>query len=73
MECCSSHTPQNSENKPGAYFCRGLSKEGNLNLNVNWASLIVGSKFTVFACFTLCLREIFQLKANQGLIFGGAI
>ena len=39
---------------PGAYifqrsFLRGLSTEGNLRFEIHWASLIVGSKFTVFA------------------------
>ena len=42
---------------PGAYifqrpyFWRGLSTEGNLRLKVDWASLIVGRKFTVLLCF----------------------
>ena len=30
---------------------RGLSKKGNLRFKIDWASLIVGSKFTVFALF----------------------
>ena len=29
--------------------------EGNLRLKIDWASLIVGSKFTVFALFKLCI------------------
>ena len=42
--------------RPGAYifqwpFLRGLSTEGNLRLQIDWASLIVRSKFTVFALF----------------------
>ena len=44
--------------------------EGNLRYKIDWASLIVGSKFTVFA---LSLRVIFQVQAPRGLIFGGAI
>ena len=41
---------------PGAYifqrpFLRGLSTVGNLCFKIDWASLIVGSKFTVFALF----------------------
>ena len=41
---------------PGAYifqrpFLRGLSTEGNLRFKIDWASLIVGSKLTVFALF----------------------
>ena len=57
----------------GAYIRRGLSTEGNLRFKIDWASLIVGSKFTVLLCFTLYLRAIFQVQAPGGLIFGGAI
>ena len=32
-------------------FLRGLSTEGNLRFKIDWASLIVGRKFTVFALF----------------------
>ena len=35
----------------GAYIRRGLPTEGNLRLKIDWASLIVGGKFTVFASF----------------------
>ena len=35
----------------GAYIQWGLSTEGNLRFKVDWASHIVGSKFTVFALF----------------------
>ena len=44
----------------------------NLRFKINWASLIVGSKFTVFACFTFYLRAI-SSTSPWGLIFGGAI
>ena len=37
---------------------------------IDWASLIVGSKFTIFALY---LRAIFQVQVPGGLIFGGAI
>ena len=48
--------------------------EGNLHLKINWASLTVEGKFTVLLlCFTLYLREMFQVQALGGLIFGGAI
>ena len=58
----------------GAYIRRGLSVEGNLRLEIDWASLIVLSKFIPFLlCFTLYLRAIFQAQAPRGLIFGGAI
>ena len=36
--------------------------EGNLRFKIYWASLIVGRKFTVFAFFTLYLREISKYK-----------
>ena len=38
----------------------------------DWASLIVGSKFTVFALFYFYLWAIFEVQAPRGLIFGGA-
>ena len=36
--------------------------KGNLRFKINRASLIVGSKFTVFALF-------FQIQARGGLVF----
>ena len=53
----------------GAYIRRGLSTEGNLRFEIDWASLMVGSKFF----FTLYLRAIFQVQAPGGLIFRGVI
>ena len=49
--------------------------EGNLHFKINWASLIVGRKFTVFNLFyfVLILRAISKYKSLGGLIFGGAI
>ena len=55
----------------GAYIRRGLSTEGNLRFKLDRASLIVGSKFTIFS--TLHLRAIFQVQAPEELTFGGAI
>ena len=53
-----------------AYIRRGLSTEGNLRFKIDWASLIVESKFIVFALFYFT----FQVQApRRGLIFGGAI
>ena len=40
----------------GASIRRGLSTEGNLHLKIDWASLILGNKFTVFALFN-CVFE----------------
>ena len=48
----------------GAYIRRGLSKEGNLRFKIDWASPIVGRKFTVF-------EGNFQVQVLWGLIFGG--
>ena len=72
---------------PGAYifqrpFLRDLCTEENLHLKIDWASPILGRKFTVFLCFTLYLRAVFQVQAPGGLIlmegflhyeFGGLI
>ena len=61
----------------GAYIRRGLSTEGNLRFKIDWASLVVGRKFTVFALFYFVFEGDFQLQAlgggGGGLIFGGAI
>ena len=37
--------------------------EGNLRFKINWASLIVGGKFTVFALFYFVLEGNFQVQA----------
>ena len=37
-----------------------------MGLQIDWASLIVGSKFTVFVLFSLYLRAIFQVQAPGG-------
>ena len=47
--------------------------EGNLRLKIDWASLIVGSKFTVFALFYSAFECNFEVQTSGGLIFGGAI
>ena len=52
----------------GAYIQRGLSTEGNLRFKIDWASLIVGSKFIVF-CFVFCVIGLRGLYM-EGLIFG---
>ena len=63
---------------PGAYifqrpFLRGLCTEGNLRFKIDRASLIVGSKFTVFALFYVVFEGSFPGTSPGGLIFGGAI
>ena len=40
--------------------------EGNLHFKTDWASLIVGSKFTVFASFALYLRACNFLSTSPG-------
>ena len=47
--------------------------EGNLCFKIDWASLIVGSKFTIFALFCFVFEGNFQVQAPGDLIFGGAI
>ena len=37
------------------------------------ASLVVGTKFTVFALFNFVFEGNLQVQAPRGLIFGGAI
>ena len=44
-----------------------------MRFKIDWASLIVGSKFALLLCFTLYLRALFQVQAQGGLIFGEAI
>ena len=50
----------------GAYIRRGLSTEGNLRFKIDWASLIVGMKFTIFSMFCFVLEGNFQVQAPLG-------
>ena len=45
--------------------------EGNLRFKINWASLIVGRKFTVFALFSLEFEGNFQVQAPGSLYLEG--
>ena len=47
--------------------------EGNLRFKIDWTSLIVGRKFTVFALFRFkfVFEGNFLVQAPRGLIFGG--
>ena len=47
--------------------------ERNLRFKIDWASLMVGSKFTVFAWFYFVFDGTLQVQAPGGLVFGGAI
>ena len=74
--------PYNSENKPrrlyfsralfeglifgGAYIRRGLSTEGNLSFKIDWASLIVESKFTVLVLFYFLFEGNFPSTSPRG-------
>ena len=53
----------------GAYIRRGLSMEGNLHFEIDWDSLIVASKFTVFALFYFLFEGNFPNTSPRGGIF----
>ena len=59
----------------GAYIRRGLPKEGNKRLKIDWASLIVERKFTFFALYCFLFEGNCQVQApgGGGLIFKGVI
>ena len=44
-----------------------------MRLKIDWASLIVESKFTAFALFYFVFESNFPITSPGGLIFGGAI
>ena len=55
---------------------RGLIYGGKFRFKIDWASLIFGRKFTVFALFYFVFERNFQVQApprGGGLIFGGAV
>ena len=43
--------------------------EGNLRFKINWASLIVGTKFTVFALFYFVFEGNFQVQAPRAGLY----
>ena len=47
--------------------------EGSLRFKIDWASLIVGSKFTVFVFFHFVFEGNVPSTSPRKLIFGGAI
>ena len=49
----------------------GLINGGRFRFKIDWVSLIVGRKFTVFALFTLYLRAISKYKGMEGRFNGG--
>ena len=44
-----------------------------MRFKIDWASLIVGGKYTVFTLSYLVFEGNFQVQAPEGLILGGAI
>ena len=52
-------------------FRRGLTMEGNLRFKIDWASLIVGRKFTVFALSYFVFEGNFQVQAPRPPSWGG--
>ena len=40
--------------------------EGNLRFKIDWASLVVGRKFTIFAFCYFVLEGKFQVQASRG-------
>ena len=47
--------------------------EEDLRFKIDWASLIVGRKFTFFALFYFVVEGNCQVQAPGGLVFGRAI
>ena len=45
--------------------------EGQLRFKIDWASLIVGMKFTSFACFSLYLRQFPSTSPPGAYIWRG--
>ena len=50
----------------GTCIRRGLSTEANLRVKIDWASLIVGSKFTIFALFYFVFEGNFLSTSPRG-------
>ena len=47
-------------------FSEGLIDEGNLCFKIDWASLIIGSKFTIFALFYFVFEGNFPSTSPLG-------
>ena len=50
----------------GAYIRRGSSTEENLCLKIDWASLIVGRKFSIFSLFYFVFEGNFPSTSPRG-------
>ena len=44
----------------------GGATKGNLHFKINWGSLIVGSKFTVFPLFSFVFEGTFPSTSSRG-------
>ena len=53
----------------GAYVRKGLSTEGYLRFKIDWAGLIVGSKFVVFSFVLLCIWGQFSKYKPPGGLY----
>ena len=51
----------------------GLIYGGKFTFQIDWASLIDGSKFTVFALFYFAFEGNFPSTSSRGPIFGGRL
>ena len=51
---------------PGLIFFKGFSKEGNVRFKIDWASLIVRRKFTVFSLFYFVFEGNFKVQDPGG-------
>ena len=49
-----------------AYIRRSLSTEGSFCFKIDWASLVIRRKFTVFALFYFVIEGNFQVQAPGG-------
>ena len=54
---------------PEAYIFQRPSTEGNLRFKIDWASLIVGRKFTVFDLFYFVFEGNFKVQAPPGGLY----
>ena len=71
QDCRSSSYRKIPKISPGVYifqtpFLRCLSVEGNLRFKIDWTSLIVGRKFTVFALFYFVFEGNFPSTSPRG-------
>ena len=48
---------------------RGLSTGGNLRFKIDWASLIAGRKFIVFALFNFVFESNFPSTSPRGVLY----